>query len=149
MKNMRLWKATLLLVTGLVLVSVYAHAVERDITVPRVPADQMAAAKAMKNPLPATPENIVKGKAVFEGKGTCFTCHGLSGKGDGDAGKALDPTPRDFSNPQFHGLRTDGEMFWVIKNGTAGTGMIAYNPAMITDEETWQVILYERTFKGK
>lgn len=127
----------------------YVSAAEKDPTVPRVPADQIAAAKAMKNPLQGTPENIAKGKAIFEGKGTCFTCHGLSGKGDGDAGKALDPTPRDFTNAQFHGLRTDGEMFWVIKNGSAGTGMIAYNPAMITDEETWQVILYERSFKGK
>jgi mono/diheme cytochrome c family protein len=146
---MRLWKETLLLVTGLTFVSMYASATEKDITVPRVPADQIAGAKAMKNPLQATPENIAKGKAIFEGKGTCFTCHGLSGKGDGDAGKALDPTPRDFTNPQFHSLRTDGEMFWVIKNGSAGTGMISYNPAMISDEETWQVILYERSFKGK
>ncbi len=146
---MRLWKETLLLVTGLTFVSMTASAAERDITVPRVPADQIAAAKAMKNPLQATPENIAKGKAIFEGKGTCFTCHGLSGKGDGDAGKALDPTPRNFTNPQFHSLRTDGEMFWVIKNGSAGTGMISYNPAIITDEEAWQAILYERSFKGK
>ncbi len=146
---MRLWKETLLLVTGLTFVSMYANAVERDITVPRVPPDQIAAAKEMKNPLQATPENIAKGKAIFEGKGTCFACHGLSGKGDGDAGKALDPTPRNFTNPQFHSLRTDGEMFWVIKNGSAGTGMISYNPVMITDEEAWQTILYERSFKGK
>lgn len=146
---MRLWKETLLLVTGLTFVSMTASAAERDITVPRVPADQIAAAKEMKNPLQATPENIAKGKAIFEGKGTCFTCHGLSGKGDGDAGKALDPTPRNFTNPQFHSLRTDGEMFWVIKNGSAGTGMISYNPAIITDEEAWQAILYERSFKGK
>ncbi len=146
---MRLWKETLLLVTGLTFVSMYASAAEKDVTVPRVPADQIAAAKEMKNPLQATPENIAKGKAIFEGKGTCFTCHGLSGKGDGDAGKALDPSPRNFTNPQFHSLRTDGEMFWVIKNGSAGTGMISYNPAIITDEEAWQTILYERSFKGK
>jgi mono/diheme cytochrome c family protein len=146
---MRLWKGTLLLVTGLTFVSMAASAAERDITVPRVPADQIADAKAMKNPLQATPENIAKGKAIFEGKGTCFTCHGLSGKGDGDAGKALDPSPRNFTNPKFHELRTDGEMFWVIKNGSAGTGMISYNPAMINDEEAWQAILYERSFKGK
>ncbi len=146
---MRLWKETLLLVTSLTFVTMYANAAERDITVSRVPADQLADAKANKNPLQATPENIAKGKAIFEGKGTCFTCHGLSGKGDGDAGKALDPSPRNFTNPQFHSLRTDGEMFWVIKNGSAGTGMISYNPAIITDEEAWQAILYERTFKGK
>ena len=146
---MKLWKTTLLLLTGLIFVFTYVYAVEKDITVSRVPPDQIEAAKAMKNPLSATPDNIVKGKAIFEGKGTCFTCHGVSGKGDGDAGKALDPTPRDFTNPQFHSLRSDGEMFWVMTNGSAGTGMIHYNPAMINDDETWQVILYERSFKGK
>jgi len=146
---MKLWKATLLTITGLIFAATYSMAVEKDITIPRVPADQMAAAKAMKNPLPATPENIAKGKAIFEGKGTCFTCHGMSGKGDGDAGKALDPTPRDFTNPKFHELRTDGELFWIVKNGSAGTGMISYNPAMINDEEAWQAILYVRSLKGK
>ena len=146
---MKLWKMTLLLLTGLIFVFTYAYAAEKDITVSRVPPDQIAAAKAMKNPLPATPDNIVKGKAIFEGKGTCFTCHGMSGKGDGDAGKALDPSPRNFTNPQFHSLRTDGEMFWVITNGSAGTGMISYSPAIITEEEAWQAILYERSFKGK
>src|SRR2546425_8874547 len=30
--------------------------------------------------------------------------------------------PRNFTNPKFHKNRTDGEMFWVIKNGSAGTG---------------------------
>jgi mono/diheme cytochrome c family protein len=147
---MKEWKSTLLLFTGLILAVTTAYAAEeRDITVPRVPADQMAAAKANKNPLKATPDNIAKGKAVFEGKGTCFTCHGFSGKGDGDAGKALDPLPRNFTNPEFHKLRTDGEMFWAIQSGVAGTGMISYNPAMITDDETWQVILYERSLSGK
>lgn len=124
------------------------YAQEADISTPRVPPDQLEAAKAMENPLPPTPENIAKGKQVYEGKGTCFTCHGMSGKGDGPGGQALTPAPRDFTDPKFHQLRSDGEMFWVIKNGIDGTGMISYHPAMITDEETWQVILYEKTFNA-
>jgi mono/diheme cytochrome c family protein len=138
------------LLAGLYFVIVSAAgAAEKDITIPRVPPDQIQAAKAMRNPLPPTPENIVKGKAIYVGKGICFTCHGISGKGDGDAGKVMNPSPRDFTNPEFHELRTDGELFWVIKHGIAGTGMISFNPSMITDEETWQVILYMRTFKEK
>jgi mono/diheme cytochrome c family protein len=126
-----------------------AYAEEKDITVPRVPGDQRAAAKAMKNPVAKTPENIAKGKAIFEGKGTCFNCHGLSGKGDGPAGAILNPTPRNFTNPKFHKLRTDGEMFWVIKNGSAGTGMVPLIGTAITEEEAWYAITYERTFDGK
>lgn len=140
-------KAALLFLVGFH--STLSSAAEKDITIPRVPPDQIQAAKAMRNPLSPTPENIVKGEAIYRGKGICFTCHGIGGRGDGDAGKAMDPSPRDFTNPDFHKLRTDGEMLWVIKHGIAGTGMISFNPSMITDEETWQVILYVRTLKGK
>jgi cytochrome c5 len=116
----------------------------------RVPADQLAAAKAQKSPIASNPAVIAEGKAIFEGKGTCFTCHGMSGKGDGDAGKALDPGPRNFTNKAFHDCKTDGEMFWVVKNGSPGTGMIpAITTGILTEEEAWKAILYERTFKGK
>ena len=39
---------------------------EKDPLKPRVPPDQIADAKAMKNPVANTPENIAKGKALFE-----------------------------------------------------------------------------------
>jgi len=136
-------------VVGLAFAAGVAVAGEKDVKTPRVPAAELQKAKDMKNPLQPTPDNIAKGKAVFEGKGTCFTCHGNTGKGDGPAGAALDPSPRNFTNPEFHKVRTPGEMFWVIKNGSPGTGMISYNPAMISDEETWQVILYERSLGGE
>ncbi len=45
--------------------------------------------------------DAVAGKAVYTGKGTCWTCHGQAGKGDGPAGKALNPAPRDFSVGDF------------------------------------------------
>ncbi|MBH0176759.1 MAG: c-type cytochrome [Nitrospira sp.] len=94
---------------------------ERDPVKPRVPAEQMADAKATKNPSEATPESIAKGKALYEGKGTCFNCHGKEGKGNGPAGAMLNPSPRDFSNCKFHKKRKDGELMWVIKNGSPGT----------------------------
>src|ERR1043166_3557752 len=78
----------LMLMTATVVV-----AEEADPLKPRVPADQIAEAKANKNPIPNTPENVAKGKALFEGKGTCFNCHGQEGKGDGPAGQILNPSP--------------------------------------------------------
>lgn len=119
---------------------------ERDPLKPRVPPDQIADAKKMKNPVNATPESIAKGKALFEGKGTCFNCHGKEGKGDGPAGAILNPTPRDFTNCKFHKKRKDGELFWVIKNGSPGTGMVPLIPTAITEEEAWTIINYERSF---
>jgi len=119
---------------------------EQDPLKPRVPPDQRAAAKAMKNPVAVTPESIAKGKALFEGKGTCFNCHGKAGDGQGEAGKILNPSPRNFTNCRFHKKRKDGELFWVIKNGSAGTGMVSLIPAAINEEEAWMIINYERSF---
>lgn len=118
---------------------------EKDPLAPRVPADQIAAAKAWKNPVKATPDNIAKGKELFTGKATCFTCHGNDGRGDGPAGAALDPTPRNFHNPKFASAKTEGEMRWVIMNGSPGTGMISYVPGIISEEEMNLIIVYERS----
>ena len=130
----------------LMLSATVVGAEEKDPLKARVPADQMADAKANKNPIASTPESIAKGKALFEGKGTCFNCHGKNGDGQGEAGKVLNPSPRDFTNCKFHKKRKDGELFWVMKNGSAGTGMISLVPAIITEEEAWTIINYERTF---
>lgn len=123
---------------------------EKDPLKTRVPADQLADAKANKNPTASTPESIAKGKALYEGKGTCFNCHGKNGDGQGEAGKILNPSPRDFTNCKFHKKRKDGELLWIIKNGSAGTGMVSLIPAAITEEEAWHIINYERSFcKGE
>src|SRR5256886_13074587 len=83
------------LLTALMFVAATAVvAEERDPLKPRVPPDQIADAKALKNPIANTPENVAKGKALFEGKGTCFNCHGKEGKGDGPAGQILNPRDR-------------------------------------------------------
>ncbi|MBI5317586.1 MAG: cytochrome c [Nitrospirae bacterium] len=131
----------------LMLLSVSAYAgEERDPLKARVPADQMADARAAKNPVASSPETLAKGKALYEGKGTCFNCHGKEGDGMGEAGKILNPAPRNFTNCKFHKKRKDGELFWVIKNGSAGTGMVPLIPAAITEEEAWTIINYERAF---
>jgi len=122
-------------------------AAERDIMMSRVPADQLAAARAMKSPVPATQEVIARGKVLYEGKGTCANCHGVNGRGDGGAAASLDPSPRNFHHHGFWRHRTEGEVFWVIKNGSSGTGMIPFG-GLLTDEEIWTVIQYERSFAG-
>ncbi len=124
-------------------------AAEKDPLKPRVPADKRSAAKKNKNPVPFTKDSIAAGKALYEGKGTCFNCHGKSGKGDGPAGAVLNPGPRNFTNCKFHKKRKDGELFWVIKNGSPGTGMVSMIPSAITEEEAWTIINYERAFCEK
>ncbi len=51
----------------------------QDVLRPRVPHDQIEAARAVTNPLPASDEMIAKGKMLFEGKAFCKACHGVDG----------------------------------------------------------------------
>lgn len=120
-------------------------AAERDPLQSRVPKEQMDAAKTMTNPFPSTPDNVTKGEGLYKGKGTCFVCHGPAGLGDGPAAVGLDPSPRNFTNAEFHRARTDGELMWVLKNGSAGTAMVPLVPTVVSEEEAWLILLYERS----
>jgi mono/diheme cytochrome c family protein len=116
---------------------------------PRVPIDQIEEARTWTNPLPATEENIGKGKALFQGKAFCVTCHGKDGKGLGGdiAPESLKgPLPRDFTDKMWQATRTDGELFWILKNGSKGTAMASFVPLVLTEEEAWQVLRYVRSF---
>ncbi len=56
-----------------------------------IPAD----AKAVPNPVEATPEAIAAGGALY--KKHCLMCPGETGKGDGPATKFMKPVPHDIS----------------------------------------------------
>ncbi|HEY8121752.1 MAG TPA: cytochrome c [Myxococcota bacterium] len=96
------------------------------------------------------------GKLVFTGKGTCWTCHGQAGKGDGPAGKALNPPPRDFSVGAFKfdadkdgKPGSDADLKLVI---TKGAGAFGGNPTMapwghLSAKEVDDVIAFVRTLK--
>jgi len=137
-----------LLLAAMITVAGPAESAERHMMQPRVPADKLAEAQALKSPLPDSTEIVEKGKAIFEGKGTCFNCHGRDGDGNGPAAAQLKPTPRNFRHHGFWRHRTEGEIFWVIKHGSPGTAMIGFGP-VLSDEEIWSVIQYERTFAGR
>jgi len=113
---------------------------------PRVPADQIEVAKSWKNPFPPAEENIEKGKHIFHGKAFCVTCHGPEGKGLGDIPGLRGKLPRNFTDKAWQAVRTDGELFWILKNGSPGTDMASFVPLVLTEEEAWHVILYVRFF---
>lgn len=136
------------LLVAVVLFAMPADAAQRHMMQPRVPADKLAEARALRSPLPNSAEVIELGKALYNGKGTCFTCHGTGGDGRGPAGAKLNPAPRNFQHHGFWRHRTEGELFWVIKHGSPGTGMIGFGQ-VLSDEEIWALIRYERTFSRK
>jgi mono/diheme cytochrome c family protein len=116
---------------------------------PRVPTDQIEEARTWTSPIPATEESVEKGKRLFQGKAFCVTCHGKDGKGFGgdiEPGTLKGPLPRDFTDKEWQAARTDGELFWILKNGSKGTAMASFIPRILTEEEAWQVLRYVRSF---
>jgi hypothetical protein len=98
----------------------FSGAAEQHMMESRVPRDKLAEAKALVSPFQDSPEILAKGKALYEGKGTCVNCHGQSGAGDGPVSASLNPAPRNFRHHGFWRHRTEGEIFWVIKFGSPG-----------------------------
>ena len=74
----------------------------------------------------------------------CESCHGPQGHGDGPAGQALDPQPKDLAELQQ--TATDDYLFWRISTGKPGTSMVAWQ-GILTDEQIWQVVAFIRTLK--
>ena len=133
------------LIGGIVLLLAWgsvADAFHPDIYAPRVPPERLEELQDMDNPYPATSERIEAGRKVYFGKGLCVTCHSNSGKGV----KLPGHSPRDFTNSKWQDIRTDGEMMWVLRNGSPGTGMPVRVGKVISEEEGWSVIHFIRTF---
>lgn len=114
-----------------------------DISRPRAPSK----ARKIKNPIPSSSEIIQEGKALYDGKGGCFACHGNTGKGDGESGTMLRPRPRNLTNTSFQMLRADGEIFWSIKFGVSKTSMFSAVPRLMSEEEAWKIVHYIRSLK--
>jgi mono/diheme cytochrome c family protein len=105
------------------------------------PLDAVPADFAGKtNPLGA--DAAAAGAGVF--KTNCESCHGPQGHGDGPAGAALDPAPKDLAELQMRA--GDDYLFWRINTGKEGTSMVAWK-GVLTDEQIWQVIAFVRTLK--
>ena len=85
------------------------------------------------------------GEAIFNGEAgpaNCAVCHGRKGDGKGALSSQYDPPPRNFSCAQVINGIPDGQLFWIVRFGSPGTGMPAH-PAL-KDEQIWQVVLYLR-----
>ncbi|MDH4327218.1 MAG: c-type cytochrome [Nitrospira sp.] len=101
---------------------------------------------AKTNPVPASAGAIAAGKTLFLKTAqpvVCAMCHGEQGDGKGLMGAALVPPPRDFTCGAMMKGIPDGQLFWIIKNGSSGTGMMPF--AGLPDEQVWQLVHYIRS----
>ncbi len=102
-----------------------------------------AAGQKLKNPLPATPENLAEGKRLYELY--CIHCHGEKGDGQGSivqAGKF--PPPPAYYSAQLKDL-PEGKMFHSI---TYGKNLMGSHASQLSPQERWQVILYVQQLRA-
>ena len=90
-----------------------------------------------------------RGRAVFNGKGVCYYCHGVDGYLDQrpqlEADTAaliaqLNPKPADLRNPKSLRLTTDKARTKAIREGHPNTGM--FPDTRMTDQELTDTIMY-------
>jgi mono/diheme cytochrome c family protein len=114
---------------------------------PRQTPDAPAELRQARNPLAPTPEHLAAGEKLYRETAVpmaCQFCHGERGDGLGPLAAGYTPRPRNLTCAETMAALPDGQLFWVIRNGSPGTGMLAYAP--LSDEQIWQLVLFVRGF---
>lgn len=99
-----------------------------------------AGAKELKNPYPVTADTLTSARAHWVSQ--CAICHGLDGTGNTIVGRNLYPKAPDMRDAFTQGL-SDGELFYIIKNGVRFTGMPAWGSEH-SPEDTWELVSFIR-----
>lgn len=73
----------------------------------------------------------------------CSMCHGDKGLGDGAAGAALNPKPRNLVEGQWKNGGDSISLFNTLTNGLAGTSMPAF--AQVKKEDRWALVQFIRS----
>jgi len=96
-------------------------------------------AKGIEVPASVTQSTVVRGFCTYETH--CVACHGAAAVPREHWISGLEPQPpylldaADRWKPR--------ELFWIIKNGSPGTGMMSF--AGLPDDQVWQLIHYIRS----
>ncbi len=99
------------------------------------------AGQEFRNPIEATPDNLKRGKHIYDTY--CAVCHGSEGNGDG-------PIIGRFPNPpSLHAQRAktvaDGEIFHVISKGQ---GLMAAYNVQVLPNDRWRAIHHVRRLQA-
>ena len=89
------------------------------------------------------PKAITAGGEVY--RANCIACHGPRGRGDGDAGLDLVPSPALLTGLTDKKTAVDEYLLWTVSEGgqAFGTAMPAFKNRL-SEDQIWQVIAYLR-----
>lgn len=91
-----------------------------------------------RTPIFPDAESLARGAQLYSEN--CAVCHGDKGDGKGPAAAALPTPPANFLDAHHSGMYNPGEKFWIIGNGSKGTGMPPFPGLPPADR--WHVINY-------
>jgi mono/diheme cytochrome c family protein len=106
----------------------------------KIPPD---AAKA-PNPVKPTPASLAQGKKMYGFD--CALCHGKDGDGKGDLAADMNLKLADYRDSAALKDMTDGEMFYIIKNGK---GQMTGEADRVKADEIWNLVNYVRSLGRK
>jgi mono/diheme cytochrome c family protein len=93
---------------------------------------------SLRNPLSAASNNIGAAGDFFAVN--CASCHDANGDGKTVINSGLYPPAPDLRGRETQNL-TDGELFYIIRNGIRFTGMPGWEE---DDDDTWRLVLFIR-----
>lgn len=97
-----------------------------------------------RNPVAFSTEVWAESRAHFADH--CASCHANDGSGQTELGQNLYPKAPDMRLAATQAL-SDGELYWIIKNGVRMTGMPAWGAPGNDDPDTWKLVHFIRHVK--
>jgi mono/diheme cytochrome c family protein len=99
-------------------------------------------ARRSRDPEPSSPQVLREAMEHFADH--CASCHGNDGRGQTEIGQNLYPKAPDMTGSDTRRL-SDGELFFIIKNGVRFTGMPAWgNDTREDDRASWRLVHFIR-----
>lgn len=89
--------------------------------------------------IPSQPPTLARGAEVY--RASCASCHGALGRGDGPAGRGLDPKPADLADAAALGDQSPLDYYRRITIGVVGTSMPAFE-LQLSPQDRWAAAVY-------
>ena len=137
----------LIAVTTLVLIGPCASAQQAEKPAEKAPAAKSAIpadAAKLTNPVKPTASSTAQAKKTYGYD--CAMCHGADGDGKGDLAVDMKLKLTDYRDPAALKDKTDGELFYIIKNGI---GDMPSEGDRAKPDEIWNLVIYIRSLARK